>query len=374
MKIVCAPDSFKESMSAAEAAAALAEGIHRVIPGAQCVEVPMADGGEGFTESLADALGARRIDVPLRNAIGEDAVGTIAVAGERAILEIAQAVGLGMVLPQRRRIREMTSFGVGQLIAAALDAGAREFLIGLGGSGTNDGGAGMLRALGVRFLDADGCELDGSPQSLTRLETIDRSGLDARLSEAVFKIACDVDNPLLGELGASAIYGPQKGASPEDVEFLDGALARLAEVAGDSDGFALLEGAGAAGGLGYAMCAFLGGTLQSGVDLVVETVGLADAVAGADFVFTGEGAMDRQTLMGKTLSGVARVAGPAGVPIVAFAGKLGEGVEDLYDHGFVALVPIVSGVSTLGEALAGGRANLADAAERATRLILAGRG
>lgn len=370
MKIVCAPDSFKESMSAAEAAAALAEGVRRVAPDAECVEIPMADGGEGFTESLADALGLSAVEAPVLDAYGCPALARFALADGLAVMECAQAIGLGMVPPERRRIREASTFGVGQMILAALDGGAREFLFGIGGSATNDGGAGMLRALGVRFLDAEGRELDGSPASLARLESIDASGLDPRAAAAAFKIACDVDNPLLGPRGSSAVYGPQKGASPEDVAFLDGTLERLARTAGHLDSFAAAPGAGAAGGLGYAFSAFLGGELQSGADLVVEAVGLAEAVKGADFVFTGEGAMDRQTLMGKTLSGVARAA--AGVPIVAFAGRLGEGVEELYSHGFVGLVPIVAGVTTLEEALAGGREALADAAERATRLLLAG--
>ena len=370
MKIVCAPDSFKESMSAAQAAAALAEGVRRVAPDAECAEIPMADGGEGFTESLADALGLSDVEAPVLDAYGHPALARFALADGLAVMECAQAIGLGMVPPERRRIREASTFGVGQMILAALDGGAREFLFGIGGSATNDGGAGMLRALGVRFLDAEGRELDGSPASLARLDSIDASGLDPRAAAATFKIACDVDNPLLGPRGSSAVYGPQKGASPEDVAFLDGTLERLARTAGHLDSFAAAPGAGAAGGLGYAFSAFLGGELQSGADLVVEAVGLAEAVKGADFVFTGEGAMDRQTLMGKTLSGVARAA--AGVPIVAFAGRLGEGVEELYSHGFVGLVPIVAGVTTLEEALAGGREALADAAERTVRLLLAG--
>ncbi|WP_455130159.1 glycerate kinase [Propionibacterium acidifaciens] len=373
MKIVCAPDSFKESMSAAEAAAALAEGVHRVLPDADCPQVPMADGGEGFTESLADALDLGMVEAPVTDAYGGPASARFALADGVAVMECAQAIGLGMILAERRRIREATTAGVGQMILAALDRGAREFLIGIGGSATNDGGAGMLRALGVRFTDDEGAELDGSPASLARLAAVDTTGLDPRARDAVFRIACDVDNPLLGDRGASAVYGPQKGASPEDVEFLDAALRRLAAVCGHLDSVAAEEGAGAAGGLGYAFRAFLGGRLQSGADLVVEAVELARTIEGADFVFTGEGAMDRQTLMGKTLSGIARVARPAGVPVVAFAGRLGEGVEELYDHGFVGLVPIVATITTLEDSLRNGRQALADAAERAVRLILAGR-
>ncbi len=373
VKIVCAPDSFKESMSAAQAARALARGIRRVLPDAECPEIPMADGGEGFAESLADALGLAPVEVPVLDAYGGRATARFAMAGGTAVMECAQAVGLGMIPPERRRIREATSFGVGQMILAALDGGARDLLVGVGGSATNDGGAGMLRALGARLLDADGRELDGSPSSLARLAAVDTAALDPRLNGVAVRVACDVDNPLLGARGASAVYGPQKGAAPEDVGFLDAALARLAAVCGHDAGLALAAGAGAGGGLGYAFCAFLGGELRSGADLVAEAVGLADAVRDADFVFTGEGAVDRQTLMGKALSGVARAARSAGVPIVAFAGRLGEGAEALYDHGFAGLVPIVAGVTTLEEALASGPTALADACERATRLLVAGR-
>lgn len=373
VKIVCAPDSFKESMSAAQAARALARGIRRVLPDAECPEIPMADGGEGFAESLADALGLAPVEVPVLDAYGGRATARFAMAGGTAVMECAQAVGLGMIPPERRRIREATSFGVGQMILAALDGGARDLLVGVGGSATNDGGAGMLRALGARLLDADGRELDGSPSSLARLAAVDTAALDPRLDGVAVRVACDVDNPLLGARGASAVYGPQKGATPEDVGFLDAALARLAAVCGHDAGLALAAGAGAGGGLGYAFCAFLGGELRSGADLVAEAVGLADAVRDADFVFTGEGAVDRQTLMGKALSGVARAARSAGVPIVAFAGRLGEGAEALYDHGFAGLVPIVAGVTTLEEALASGPTALADACERATRLLVAGR-
>lgn len=374
MNILCCPDSFKESLTAADAAAALADGARRVFPEACYREIPMADGGEGFMTSLADALDARRISVPLQNALGEDATGTIAVAGGRAVIEAAEAVGIGMVSPERRQIREMTSYGVGQLILAALDEGASEILVGLGGSGTNDGGAGMLRALGARFFNDDAESLPGSPASLREVAAIDFAGLDPRLSSVDIRVACDVDNPLLGERGASAVFGPQKGASHEDVNFLDGALEQFAKIAGHLGGPADTPGAGAAGGLGYAMTAFLGASLQSGVNVVMDAVELEDAVQWADLILTGEGAMDRQTLMGKTLSGVARLAVEHRVPVVGFAGKLGAGVEELYSHGFVGLVPIVSEVCTLDEALEAGRKNLTDAVEYSMRLIMAGQG
>ena len=383
MKIVCCPDSFKESMTAARAAAALAAGARRAIPDAQCVEVPMADGGEGFARAIADALGARVITLPVAGVRGATVTAELALAGERAIFESAAAVGLDQLRPEERDIRRSDSTGVGQLIARALDEGATEILVGLGGSATNDGGAGMLAALGARFYDDAATELGTTPAEMVRLARADFSGLDSRLAGVTIRVACDVDNPLLGERGASAIYGPQKGASPEDVEFLDRVLRNFATVAGKMD-VQETPGAGAAGGLGFAFL-LRGASLESGVDLVMDTVGLAEAMAGADLVLTGEGAMDRQTLMGKTLSGVARLAAaaggggkhtggakPTGVPIIAFAGKLGEGVEDLYEHGFVGLVPIVDRPCTLDEALAEGAANLENAAERALRLYVAG--
>ncbi len=373
MKVVLAPDSFKEAMTAAEAAAAMARGVLAVVPDAEVVQVPMSDGGEGFTDAVAAALGARVRTVETVDALGRPVEGRLAVGGGTAVLEMATAAGLELVPEEERDVLGSDTRGVGRMIRAALDAGADRLLLGIGGSATNDGGAGMLAELGVRFLDGEGQAVGTTPREVEGLASVDASGLDARLAGLRIEAACDVDNPLLGDRGASAVYGPQKGASPEDVEFLDAALRRLAAVCGHLDSVAAEEGAGAAGGLGYAFRAFLGGRLQSGADLVVEAVELARPIEVADFVFTGEGAMDRQTLMGKTLSGIARVARPAGVPVVAFAGRLGEGVEELYDHGFVGLVPIVATITTLEDSLRNGRQALADAAERAVRLILAGR-
>lgn len=370
MKIVCAPDSFKESMSAAEAAHCLAEGVRRVVPDALCIEVPMADGGEGFTRALADAFGADVRTVPVQGSLGGQVDAMIAIAGNRAVVEVAQAIGLGLIPADQRRIREATSYGVGQLIQYSLDAGAKEILVGLGGSATNDGGAGMLRALGIRFLDATGSDLDGSPESLTGLVAIDASGLDKRLKNTTIKVACDVNNPLLGEDGASAVFGPQKGASPDDVEFLDAALTRMAEVQGTLTGTAQTPGAGAAGGLGYAFLTYLGAELDSGVGIVLQAVRFPELLQGADFVFTGEGAIDRQTLMGKVLSGVAREAALANVPVVGFAGSIAGDADELYNHSFVALVPIIQHVSTLEQALVEGKENLTDAAERTARLLV----
>ena len=371
MKIVCCPDSFKESMSAAQAARALATGVRRVLPDAQCLEIPMADGGEGFTDALIDALHASERLVPILNSIGEECVGMFALAGDRAVIDVAQAVGIGLVSPERRAVRTMTTYGVGQLILAAIDAGATEILVGLGGTGTNDGGAGMMRALGMRLRDPEGNTLIGSPESLAKIAVIDEAGIDPRLKDISFRVACDVDNPLVGERGASAIYGPQKGASPEDVQFLDTALAAWATVTGHKESTEI-PGAGAAGGLGFAFHALLGAALEPGVDVVAHVVGLNDAINGADLVLTGEGAIDRQTLMGKTLSGILRRSTQAGVPVIAFAGRIGDGADALYQHGCAGIVPIVDRVTNLADALANGPDNLANAADRTLRLLTTG--
>ncbi|MDY5155156.1 glycerate kinase [Actinotignum urinale] len=372
MKIVCCPDSFKESMTAAQAASALAEGIRMVVPDADIVEVPMADGGEGFAQSLRDALNARVFPVPVEGIQGYTVEAELAMSGKTAIIEAASAVGLGQVAPEYRDIRAADTFGLGELILRALDEGATDILIGLGGSGTDDGGAGMLRALGMRFYDDEGDPIGTTPTELERLTFIDTDGLDERLHNVTLRVACDVDNPLLGWRGASAVYGPQKGATDEDILFLDSVLRNFVEVSGKDDVHEL-PGAGAAGGLGFAFLAFLGARLESGVDLVMETIGLRETIRGATIIFTGEGSMDRQTLMGKTLSGIARIAREEGnIPIIAFAGHLGEGVEELYDSGFVGLVPIVDKPCTMRDALQEGYVNLVHASKRVMKLLQIG--
>jgi glycerate kinase len=377
MKFVLAPDSFKESMTAAMAAAAMSRGIRAVFPDAECVEVPMADGGEGFTEALAEALGAELITTTVRDALGRDMKTVFAhhAVADLSIIEVAAAAGLGQVADDERDIMRASSYGVGQLITAALECGARRLIVGLGGSATNDGGAGMLRALGARFFATDRRELDGTPAQLRDLAFLDLSDLDPRLAQTTIEVASDVTNPLLGPGGASATFGPQKGASPDQVRELDGILAILARVAGHDGpgGLAEQAGAGAAGGLGYAFIAFLGARLAPGVELVAEVTGLANKVTGADFVFTGEGSMDAQTVLGKTPFGVARVAAAAGAATIGFAGRVEEGAEALYNHGILALVPIVPGPVDLPTALADGPVNLQRATEMVCRLLMATR-
>ena len=382
MKIVLAPDSFKESMSAAEAVAAMERGVRAACAGRgmadpEVVGVPMADGGEGFTEVIAQALDAQTRTVTVPDALGRDVDAAFAYDPDEglAVLECAQAVGLQDVAHEDRDILGSSTVGVGRLIAAALDAGAQRIVIGLGGSATNDAGAGMLTALGVRLLDADDHDVEPVPARFGDIARIDISGLDPRLAQVTVEVASDVTNPLLGERGASAVFGPQKGASPEQVEQLDSALAHFADVAGHSGegGPASAPGAGAAGGLGYALTAFCGATLRAGVEIVVELTGLEGAVQGADLVITGEGSIDAQTLSGKTPAGVAAVAARAGVPCLALAGRVGDGAEELYEHGFTAILPIVPGAMDLREALAAGPDNLARATEAAVRLFTTSR-
>ncbi|MDO5724617.1 MAG: glycerate kinase [Flaviflexus sp.] len=363
MKIVIAPDSFKESMSAPQAARAIERGL-RAVTSDTCHIVPMSDGGEGFLDALAVALDAERREVDTIDCLGRPIRAQIGVAGPLAIIETSRSCGLDLIPSSERDIRRADTRGVGQLMRAALDAGAQRLLVGIGGSATNDGGAGMLTALGARFLDSSGEELEPNPDGLARLATVDTTGVDSRLAKVEIQVACDVTNPLLGSEGAAAIYGPQKGASTADVEFLDGVLDRLA-TCWDRER-AERDGAGAAGGLGYALI-MLGAQLRPGFDLVAEAVGLRELVADADLVITGEGKMDGQTLRGKVPAGVLGLAGST--PVIALAGSI-EDEEALYRAGFVALIPLQRGPGDLEEALAAGEGNATRAAEMMMRLAL----
>ncbi|VDG75469.1 glycerate kinase GlxK [Actinobaculum suis] len=392
MKILCVPDSFKESMTAGQAARAMAQGVARVFPQATCVEIPVADGGEGFTAAMAQALQMPLREVSVTDPLGRPTTASFASDGHRAVLEIAEAAGISKVTPAVRRPRHMHTAGVGELIKAALDTGARELIIGLGGSVTTDGGAGMLAALGMKFYTAPEqtiapeqatanaaelpAALPATPESLARLVRVDGTGLDPRLAQTQITVACDVDNPLTGPRGAAAIYGPQKGATPADVAFLDAALANFAQVS-EQEQAANEPGSGAAGGLGFAFRAFLGAQLRSGIEVVIDAVQLRRHVREADVILTGEGSIDAQTLMGKTLAGIARLAQQLAqeqdryLPVLAFAGKISSDLQG-GNPLFAALVPIVAEVCTLEEALANGPANLAAAVERTMRAIQLG--
>jgi glycerate kinase len=361
MKIVIAPDSFKESLSAPEVAAAIARGWQQVFPDAECLLRPMADGGEGTVDALLAAVGGERRECRVRGPMGAPVAAHWGWLGQAtAVIEMAAASGLHWVPREQRDACLASSFGTGELILQALDAGATRIILGLGGSATNDGGAGLLQALGVRFVDAAGRELAPGGAALATLDRLDLSGLDARLLQAQIEVAADVDNPLCGPRGASAVFGPQKGATPAQVAELDAALGRYARIVAATLGedHAQFPGVGAAGGLGFAARALLKASFRPGIELVAELSGLAEAVLGAELVITGEGRMDAQTLHGKTPVGVARVARAAGVPVIALAGSLGEGYQALYQAGIEAAFSLAPGPISLDQAMRGAAAEL----------------
>ena len=366
MIVVCAPDSYKESMTAPEAAQAMAEGVRDVAPDAVVIQLPMSDGGEGFAAAIAAATGAAWVPVTVPDALGREVqAGYVWSPGSRrAVVEMATAAGLEGIAPGERDVRRSSTVGVGRLVHAALEAGARHVVVGLGGSATNDAGAGLLVELGARFTDDDGADLVPVPAELERCASIDASRLDPRLRDCLVEAACDVSNPLLGPRGASAVYGPQKGATPDDVAYLDEVLARLVSLAPPAAKLAAaLPGAGAAGGLGWALLGFLGARMRPGVELVAETVGLDAAVAGADLVLTGEGSVDAQTLQGKTPAGVAAVAARHNVPVVVLGGRVTDDARALASES-VRLVSITPDGQPTSEAVRRGSENLRRAVSR----------
>jgi glycerate 2-kinase len=369
LRVIIAPDKFKGSLNAAGVAAALEAGLREIVPDAVCELIPMADGGDGTVEAfLAD--GAQPRTVRVCGPVGELVEATYAQTGTTAVVEMAAACGLAL-LGERLDALRATTRGTGELLCDALDHGATRIVLGIGGSATTDGGAGALGALGARFLDAQGAPLEPHPLALAALDRIDLSGLDARLLEVDLAVACDVDNPLLGPHGAAAVYGPQKGASPADVTFLDGVLRRLADAMSAATGRELRElpGAGAAGGLGWGLASACGARLEPGVVLVSEVRGLAAALRGADLCFTGEGRIDEQTLRGKVVDGVASLAREAGVPVIAFGGSVQIDVEPALRARGVRCVPIVPGPVTLDVAIRDAAPNLRAAASRVAALL-----
>ncbi|WP_341706789.1 glycerate kinase [Halopseudomonas sp.] len=356
MKVLIAPDSFKESLSARAVAEAIAAGWARVYPDAELLLCPMADGGEGTVDAVLAATGGERQQTEVSGPLGDPVQATWGLLpGQRAVIEMAEASGLHLVEPARRDVLTASSYGTGELIRAALDAGVRRIVLGLGGSATNDGGAGLLCALGVRMLDVDGRDLlPAGGAALARLRHIDLTGLDTRLAQVEVLVAADVDNPLCGPRGASAVFGPQKGASPAQVAQLDAALGHYADVMTATLGEDLRDqpGVGAAGGLGFAAKAVLKAAFRPGIQLVAELAGLAEALQGTDLVITGEGRLDGQSLHGKTPVGVARLARAEGVPVIALAGSLGEGYQRLYAEGIGAAFSLAPGPLSLEQAMA----------------------
>lgn len=376
MKIVIAPDSFKESLSALEAASAIEAGFREIFPDAQYVKVPVADGGEGTVEAMIAATGGRRVVLQATGPLGRPVQAFYGLTGDEstAVIEMAAASGLELVAREERDPLLATSRGTGELIRAALDAGARRFILGVGGSATNDGGAGMLQALGVGLLDDHGQQLAPGGAALARLARIDVSGLDPRVGECLFEVACDVSNPLVGPRGASAIFGPQKGATPEMVQQLDANLRHYAQViARDLDQHvAEVPGAGAGGGIAAAMLVFLKGRLRPGSEIVADAVGLDRTVQDADLVVTGEGRIDSQTINGKTPIGVARVAGRHGKPVIAIGGCLANDAGAVHAHGIAATFSTVMRAETVAEVLAGARFNLQSTARNIAAVLKLG--
>jgi glycerate kinase len=367
MKIVIAPQEFKGSLSASEAAAAMAEGARSALPEAELHTVPMADGGPGTVAAVVAAAKGQTVTAIVQDPLGRpvDAQWGI-VGGKTAVIEMAAAAGLWRLAIVERDPRIASTYGVGELVLVALEACSR-LIIGQGGSATNDGGAGMAQALGVRFLDGNGDELPPGGAALARLERIDASGLDRRLRRCEVTAATDVTNPLCGPEGASLVYGPQKGAGAEAARELDAALRRYAEVVERELAVPVLDvpGAGAAGGLGAGLIAFLGARIEPGVEVVAEVVRLRERVRGADLVLTGEGRLDGQTGYGKTVAGVARIAAVEGVSVIAVAGSLGRGWERVLAMGVEGVEAIVPWLATQEEAMERPAALLAAAAGRA---------
>ena len=376
MRIIVAPDSYKGSVSALGVAAAMARGIHAVFPEAEVQQVPVADGGEGTVEALVAATGGRFELTEVPGPLGDPVRARWGVLGDgrTAVLEMAAASGLPLIPEGRRDPRITSTAGTGWLIRAALDAGLRRLIIGIGGSATNDGGTGLARALGVRFLDAAGQPLPEGGAALARLDRIDLAGLDPRLADLELMVACDVDNPLTGPRGASAVYGPQKGATPEMVQELDRALGVYAQVATRVTGRAVadLPGAGAAGGLGAGLLWFTSAQLRPGVEIVLEATGFEAMVTDADLVITGEGRTDAQTAMGKAPVGVAAVAQRHQVPVVCLSGGLGDGADEVLSRGIGAVASIVPQPMSLEACVSQGAELIEAAAARVCRLLQVG--
>jgi glycerate kinase len=373
MKVVCAPDSYKEALSAVDAAAALARGVRGVLPSADVVELPVADGGEGTTETLMAALGGQLIAVEITDALGRPRTAELGwVASERlAVVDVAQGAGLHHIEVELRDPYRSCSSGVGHLVYAALDLAPRRLVIGLGGSATNDGGAGMISALGGRLLDSNRRPVTPTPEGMNNVASLDLSELDPRLAGVEVILASDVTNPLLGPDGATAVFGPQKGVTPARVPVIETVLAGWADVLETATGREVrdLPGAGAAGGLGAAFLALTGATLRPGLDVVAEAVGLEEAVRDVDLVLTGEGRIDGQTRFGKTPWGVAEIARRHGVPVVMLGGEVRPEGRALIDDTIVAVEPIHTGYTDLDEALANTGADLEQAAASAVERI-----
>jgi glycerate 2-kinase len=377
MKAAAAPDSFKGNLTSSEAAAAIERGIRSFDPTIEVIRIPMADGGEGTVAAAASQPGGRLVTVEVTGPCGDRISASYAdfPRTRTAVIETASAAGLDLVPPERRDPSRTTTRGIGELIRHAVDNGNRTVIVGLGGSATNDGGMGAAAALGVRFLDASGSEIDCLGCSMGQLHSIDAAPAQAYLKGLTLYGACDVTNPLYGKEGAAYVYAPQKGADERMVRLLDAGLRQLARTVRSSLGVdvSALPGAGAAGGLGGGLAAFLGAQLRSGVELIMEAVGMREALSGVDLIITGEGRTDSQTAYGKVPAGIGRLARELGIPVVCLSGALGPDLEQLYETGITALFSIADRDMTLDYSMAHSRELIERAAENITRLFAAAR-
>ena len=376
MKILVAPQEFKGSISALSASEAAKNGILRVFPEAEVVLCPVADGGDGTLETLVEVSGGEVRTCSVQNPIGETIQAQWGAMGDgvTAVIEMARTSGLALLSLDERDPLNASTYGLGQAISEALDEGFRKFIVGIGGSATNDAGAGMAQALGANLLDDRGNTISFGGAALISLQTVDISNMDSRIKDSKFLVACDVSNPLTGEEGASAVYGPQKGATPEMVQRLDDALSNFATVVKKDlkKDVSEMSGAGAAGGLGAGMMAFMGAELKAGVDIVLDTVNLRDKLSSVDLVITGEGGMDFQTIYNKAPIGVARIASEHNIPTIAIAGLLGSNFKIVHEHGIRAATSIVNGPITLEEASDRAFELISDSVEESLRFISVG--
>lgn len=379
MKFVLAPDSFKESMTAKQVCQAMAKGIKKIIPESEIISVPMADGGEGTTDSLIDSTNGTKYTVEVTGPLGKKVNAYYGILGDQktAIIEMAQASGLNYVPKVHRTpaaILKATTYGVGELINDALKHGVKQIIIGLGGSATNDGGAGMAQALGVRFWDKNNHEIKQKLGGgyLDQIDKIDISAINPKLTKTKILIASDVTNPLTGKNGASIVFGSQKGADLVTIKKLEQNLTHYGHLLQKltSKNIAEIPGSGAAGGLGASILAFSNAKIYHGVDLIAKQVHLTDKIKNADFVFTGEGGTDFQTKFGKTPYGVAQLAKKEGIPVISLAGFLGDGIDQLYDEGFSAIFSILAKAENLHQALEEGPKNVERTTENIVRLII----
>lgn len=374
--IVLAPDSFKGSMSAKEVCDAMERGIHRVLPYAECVQVPMADGGEGTLRSLLDAVGGVTFEQKVTGPLGEPVVAEYGILadGRTAVIEMASAAGLCLVNKDSRNPLITTTYGVGELVKACLDKGINRIILGIGGSATNDGGAGFAQALGVKFLDKAGHDLPFGGAVLRDLYSIDISSLDERIKDVDIEVACDVNNPLCGKEGASYVFAPQKGATSAMVEILDKALFHYGEILEMQLGKKTndVPGSGAAGGLGAGLLAFTKAKLRSGIDIIIEYTSLREKIENADIVFTGEGSIDSQTFYGKVPLGVALLAKGENKKCVAITGNISGNIQRLYDLGIDAVFSIIPRVMPIEDALERGAENIECVMENIMRLLVKG--